>query len=302
MSDTHSIVPINLADASELDSLVEHRRVFALKECQLNIFETYHRTADVRLSFDGLVVSSMMRGRKVMSLADDPQFDFVPGESVILPEGVAMKVDFPDADMQHPVQCATLALDNAMVQRNLEHLNAHYPNPEHPFEWKLDFRHYHFRNNRELAASINKLISISMEDHAAKDALADLSLKFLLLRIIQTQNLAVLQEHKDPRDLRLAPVVDHIRRHLAQHISVDGLARLAGMSRPVFFRTFKASYGITPLEHVLHERIRAAKELLADPSLSVSEVCYRSGFNNLNYFIRQFKRIVGLTPTAFRLQ
>ncbi len=37
-------------------------------------------------------------------------------------------------------------------------------------------------------------------------------------------------------------------------------------------------------------------------SLTVSEVCCRPGFNNLNYFIRQFKRIVGLTPTAFRVQ
>lgn len=300
MPGAHSIVPINLADTNTLDSLVEHRRVFDLKECQLNIFETYSRCSDVVLSYDGLVVSSMMRGRKRMSLHEDPAFDFVPGESVILPEGVSMRVDFPDADMQHPVQCATLALDHHMVQRNLDHLNAHYPNTEHPFAWQLDFRRYHFQNNRELAASINKLISISMEDHAAKDALADLSLKFLLLRIIQTQNLAVLQEQHTPHDLRLAPAVDHIRRHLAERISVDGLARMAGMSRPVFYRTFKASFGITPLEHVLNERINAARELLADPTLSVSEVCYRSGFNNLNYFTRQFKRIVGLTPTAFR--
>ena len=300
MPQSHHLAPINLTDSSALDSLVEHRRVFGLKECQLNIFETYHRCADVALSFDGVVVSSMMRGRKVMSVSGDQRFEFVPGESVIIPEGIAMKVDFPDADLQHPVQCATLALDRAMVDRNLAFLNEQYPNTAAPFAWQLDFSRYHFQNNRELAASINRLISISMEEHAAKDALADLSLKFLLLRIIQTQNLALLQEHCEPHDLRMAPVAEHIQRNLAQRITVDDLARVAGMSRPVFFRTFKATYGTTPLEHVLHERIKAAKQLLSDPSLSVSEVCYRSGFNNLNYFIRQFKRIEGLTPKLYQ--
>lgn len=151
-----------------------------------------------------------------MRLSDLEQFDFVPGQSVILPEGVSMRVDFPEADMSRPVQCATLALDWDMVNRNLAFLNEHYSNTEAPFEWRLNFSRYHFENNRELAHSINRLISISMENDVAKDALADLSLKFLLLRIIQTQNLAIAQENPRARELRFAPVLDYIQRNFPE--------------------------------------------------------------------------------------
>jgi len=300
MSNAHHLLPINLSDISKLDSLVEHRRVFNLKDCQLNIFETYHQTEGVALSYRGLVVSSMIRGRKIMSLADSEQFDFVPGESVILPEGISMKVDFPDADMARPVQCATLALNWDMVNKNLEFLNEQYPRLSPPFEWKLNFNRYHFQNNRELASSINRLITISMENDVAKDALADLSLKFLLLRIIQTQHLALAQDHSKARELHFAPVLDYIQKNLSGKITVDTLAQVAGMSKTLFFKSFRSFFGATPIEFILKERLQRAKQLLADPDITITEVCYQTGFNNVNYFIRQFKRLEGVTPRRYR--
>lgn len=297
---SNCLTPINLSDINQLDSLVEHRRVFHLKDCQLNIFETYHKSKDVALSFDGLVLSSMMRGKKIMSLDNRDPFYFIPGQSIILPEGVTMKVDFPEADHAHPVQCATLALDWNMVDRNLEFLNTHYPKKEAPFEWKLDFRRYHFQNNPELAMCINRLIGISMEDHPGKDALADLTLKFLLLRIIQTQQLALAGESPKIHDLHFAPVLEYIHEHLDQTITIDQLAGIAGMSKTRFYKSFKAYFGQTPIHFILRQRIQLAKKLLANPDMNVSEVSYHSGFNNVHYFIRQFKRSEGITPSQYR--
>lgn len=299
MDKTCHIAPINLSDCTQLDSLVEHRRVFNLKHCELNIFETFHRCHDVALSYNGLVVSSMMRGKKIMSLAGTQEFDFLPGESVILPEGISMKVDFPEADARHPVQCATLALDWDMVNKNIAFLNEQYPNLEAPFEWQLNFSKYHFVNNRELASSINKLIGISMENNTAKDALADLSLKFLLLRIIQTQNLVLIAD-TSLREHRFTSLVRYIKEHLTENMSIDTLARESFMSKSAFFRAFKETFGVPPLEYILRERIQQAKKLMADPTISITEVCYQSGFNNLNYFIKLFKRLEQLTPTEFR--
>lgn len=300
MEHAHHLLPINLSDVTKLDSLVEHRRAFNLKDCQLNIFETYHQTKDVALSYDGLVVSSMIRGKKTMSISGADRFDFIPGQSVILPEGVSMSVDFPEADMSRPVQCATLALDWDMVNKNLEFLNEHYPNPASPGGWQLNFSRYHFQNNRELATSINRLISISMEDDPAKDALADLSLKFLLLRIIQTQQLALVEPINSSQELPFAPVLDHIHKNLAQKITIDELARVAGMSKSLFFRSFKTYFGETPVAFIVRERVKRAKQLLADPEMTTTAACYEAGFNNVNYFIRQFKRLEGITPKNYR--
>src|SRR6187402_824887 len=139
MTNICELDPINLSDSTKLDNLVEHRRVFNLKDCELNIFETFHKCDNVVLSHNGLVVSSMMRGKKLMTVSRSEKFDFLPGESVIVPEDVKMKVDFPEADENHPVQCATLSLKWDMVNKNLEFLNENYPNSASPFEWKLNF-------------------------------------------------------------------------------------------------------------------------------------------------------------------
>src|SRR3546814_10303823 len=51
-------------------------------------------------------------------------------------------------------------------------------------------------------------------------------------------------------------------------ISVDALARVAGMSKTLFYRSFKAFFGVTPIEFVVKERVQRAKQLLADPDRS----------------------------------
>ncbi len=299
MNQVCQLAPINLSDSTQLDSLVEHRRVYNLKHCELNIFETFHRCADVMLSYNGLVVSSMLRGKKVMSLSGAKEFEFLPGESVILPDDVTMRVDFPEADLTRPVQCATIALDWDIVNKNIAFLNEQYPFDSEPYEWKLNFSQYHFVNNKELAGSINKLISISMETDVAKDALADLALKSLLLRIIQTQNQVVAQISTLSAQ-QFIGVIEYIKNHLSQKISIDALAKECGMSRSAFFQAFKNHFGTSPLEFIIRERISLSKVLLENSQEDITDICYQAGFNNLNYFIRQFKKQEGVSPSIYR--
>ncbi len=299
MPGKYALAPVNLSDTKTLTSLIENRRVYSLNQCELNIFETYRQCSDVVLSYDGLVITSMLRGRKVMYLSQNPGFDFLPGETVILPEGVSMKVDFPEADAKHPVQCATLALDWPVVIQTLAFLNEQYPRRDDVTEWKLNFSQYHFYNNRELANVMNKLISISMEDDPAKDALADLTLKSLLIRVIQTQNMASIQDGL-PANNRFTAVVDYIREHLTEKIGIDVLCQKACMSKSGFFRSFKEVFGLSPVEFIIRERISLAKRLLTNPTTTVAEVCYQAGFNNPHYFSRLFKLLEGVTPTSYR--
>ena len=299
MDNKYALQPINLSDSAKLESLVEHRRVFNLDHCELNIFETYRQCSDVYLSYNGLVITSMLRGKKVMYLYQQPGFDFLPGETVILPQGVSMKVDFPEADDKNPVQCATLALDWNKVNSTLDFLNENYPKTDDKFEWKLNFSQYHFYNNRELADSINSLISISMDDGPGKDALADLTLKSLLVRVIQTQNLHSIESNVNAGG-RLITVVQYIREHLTEKIGIEVLCRKACMSKSSFFRLFKETFGLSPVEYIIRQRIQMAKTLLADRTVNITAACYRSGFNNLNYFARLFKRVEGVTPKEFQ--
>ena len=93
---------------------------------------------------------------------------------------------------------------------------------------------------------------------------------------------------------------DHADRSYATPVTLDELADVACMSKYHFVRLFKATYGVTPMEHVSQRRIERAQDLLRATNLTVTEVCFAVGFSSLGSFSTRFKAIVGETPTQFQ--
>lgn len=296
------ITPPRLSNEKSLKTLVENRTVYSLNHCELNLFETYQTSALVPLKFNDLVVTSMLRGKKVMHLFDDPEFDYLPGETVVIPSNVEMKIDFPEAATDNPTQCLALAIDQAKITDTLHFLNERYPKDGTDRFWHLDYQNYFFYNNVDLAATINKLIKECTSTSITKDALADLTLQELLIRIIQTQTAKSIEEGT-PNDQNhaIGQVVEYIRKNLRENISLKGLSDKACMSTTSFYRFFKRELGMSPIEFVLNEKIKCAKKLLKDPNLQINEVCFLSGFEDCNYFIRLFKKYEGITPKQYQL-
>ena len=93
---------------------------------------------------------------------------------------------------------------------------------------------------------------------------------------------------------------DHIDRHYAEPLDLDGLARVAGVSKYHFARTFEATYGETPIRYLTRRRIERAQDLLRHANLTVTEVCMLVGFASLGSFSTRFTQLVGESPTAYR--
>ena len=293
---------IQVSGEKSLKTLVENRRAFTLQNCELNLFETLQASVLVPLTFSDFVVTSMLRGKKVMHLFDKPGFDYLPGETVLVPANVTMKIDFPDATKQNPTQCIALALDQTKIQHIVDRLNEEYPREGQDHFWKLQHNQYHFLNNIELAQTMNKLIKICSGSGVGKDILADLTLQELIVHIIQTQNLQIITDDKTENDHNnpLAYVVNYIRANISEKIQVEDLSEKACMSRTSFYRAFKREFKISPLDFILKEKIKKAKQILSESKTSISEVCYQLGFSDLNYFGRQFKKSEGISPTQYR--
>jgi AraC-like DNA-binding protein len=296
------IQPPLLTSEKSLKTLVENRTVYSLNHCELNIFETYETSTAVPLQFNDFVVTSMLRGKKVMHLFDDPGFVYLPGETVVIPSNVAMKIDFPEASKNNPTQCLALAIDPKKITDTLHFLNERYPKEGDNQFWQLNYQNYFFYNNIELATTINKLIKECMSVSITKDALADLTLQELLIRIIQTQTAKAVSEGSfSQTNNPMNPVIEFIRQNLKEKFSMKLLSEKACMSTTSFYRFFKRELGMTPVEFIINEKIKCAKQLLKNPSMQINEICYLSGFEDCNYFIRLFKKHEGITPKQYQL-
>lgn len=288
--------------SSDLKTLVENRTTYTLDTCELNIFETHQQAADVNLVFGDLVLTTMLKGKKVMHLFDKPGFEYLPGESVIVPPNELMKIDFPEAELDNPTQCIALSISKEMIENTFNLLNEKFSDKVLTQEWGLDLNYFHLINTQDLSEIINRFIRIGVKERSKeKDLIASLALKELLIRLSQTQARDMLE--KTYKELsggnRLARVVQYIKENIRENLQLDDLAGQACLSKAHFLRTFKQELGLTPMEYVLKERLKLARKYLLLGEFQIQEVSMMSGFNNNTYFIRAFKQEFGCTPKAF---
>lgn len=137
--------------------------------------------------------------------------------------------------------------------------------------------------------------------HSENAAFEDLS-----YRVAETV-FATLAEHAMPavsvndRDRRrVADAVQRIERKSDSTLTLNGLAREAGVSAFHFLRIFRDSVGMTPHQFVLRTRLQNAALELRRTEKPVSAIAFDAGFGDLSTFNRRFKRLMGVSPSAWR--
>jgi AraC-like DNA-binding protein len=108
----------------------------------------------------------------------------------------------------------------------------------------------------------------------------------------------VFVNQKDAR--KFNKVMSYVSDNFRQQLSIDQAASLVHMSINSFCRYFKKRTGKTFTQYINDVRITYACELLVEGELNVAQVCFESGYENLSYFNRQFKRLKGITPLQYR--
>ena len=95
-------------------------------------------------------------------------------------------------------------------------------------------------------------------------------------------------------------VCEFIEEHLAEDISLARAASVVRLSPFHFCRAFKASLGRPPHQYQMIRRVERAKTLLANTSLSLTEIAASVGYSDANKFSTMFKKVVGQTPNGYR--
>jgi AraC-like DNA-binding protein len=100
--------------------------------------------------------------------------------------------------------------------------------------------------------------------------------------------------------LRVGSVIGALENDFSRDWKLDDLLKIAHMSRSNLMRVFRKATGQTPIEYLVRLRIQRAMEMLRNSNLSITEIAMEAGFNDSNYFTRQFRRVLGESPRAFR--
>ena len=97
-------------------------------------------------------------------------------------------------------------------------------------------------------------------------------------------------------------VQDHVFERLTAKIYLPEVAKIAGMTESAFSRFFKKNSGNSFTDHVTKLRMVRACELLSDPKMPITEICFDVGYTNISNFNRLFRKLRGTTPSAYRRQ
>ena len=283
----------------KLQSLVENQTSYTLNNAALHIFETHAQAEKVILEFDQPVLASMLKGKKIMHLKDKQAFDFLPGESLILPSREVMCIDFPEARSNKPTQCLAMAISEEKIKRVLCRMNEQMPKPDNLS--LLDYN-FHFTNDLGIYQILQRLMFLFTEEHPSKDLFVDNMLEELIIRILQTNSRKIYTEKSIglATSNRLAYVVTFIRSNLSSNISISDLSRKACMSESNFYRVFKNELGVSPIDFINNERIKLAVSLLQDKKRSIKEIYRECGFESRSYFNRVFKSRKNMAPGDYQ--
>lgn len=286
------------------DRLVENRTVIHTAQLELNLFETFEQAQSVVLRFDSAVFVSMISGKKLIRLGEASHvFPLLPQEAFMLPSGRSMSIDFPEASPTQPTRCIALAISDELVQHTLRKLTCYQT--DYPHESILvSHTHAPIIRAADIQTTISRLVHLLTQPSVSKldCALADTLAEELLLHVARhtPHQLCLPSTYPSRAQQTVEFIRTYIQQHLDRPISIAELCRAACLSQSALFRLFRQELGLSPVQVILRERIRRAKQLLQHASISITDVCYESGFSSLSYFIRVFRRLTGKTPGQYR--
>lgn len=99
---------------------------------------------------------------------------------------------------------------------------------------------------------------------------------------------------------RYKQIVTYVQEYFAEKVTLEELAAQVRCNPQYLCHFFKEIAGVPPIQYLISYRLERAKEMLLDTTKTVLEVSMDCGFDNVSYFIRQFKKAEGVTPRAYR--
>lgn len=158
---------------------------------------------------------------------------------------------------------------------------------------------FHGKTKEQVGSKIEHLLDLSNFDRllAFLNILQELaeSEEYTLLNV---EN--VVLESKPQDTARLDTIYSYVSEHFKNTISLEEISDQVSMTEQAFSRYFKNKTGKTFTQFVNEYRLVHASKLLSEQHLSITDICFESGFNNFSHFNKKFKEFTGKSPSQYR--
>lgn len=283
------------------DVLVERKAYFSSKNIELHFYETIAPAQQVPIKFSSPVVALMLQGEKILEMESLGRFCYRPGESLIVPAETKISIDFPSASAENPVQCLAFVPESTLVEEALYDFYEQTSELTEQANESLDFSTDLLLRDQRILQTVKYLLFLFQENNEHRDLFINMTTKELVIRILQSKARRRFLSHFQGEENAMNHIARYIRQNIYSSLSVLELSKQANMSKSKFFNLFKNSFGITPNEFIIREKIEEAKRIiLRYPKKSITAIAYDLGYSDTSYFCKQFKNLIGSSPNTFR--
>ena len=145
--------------------------------------------------------------------------------------------------------------------------------------------------------SISEKYAIQIEKIATIQQLADLR-KVMLREYCEAVRNYSLKDYS----YLIRKAIEYIRFHLEQELNLEVISEAIHSSTFELSRKFKKETGQSLTDYINKLRINEALNMMENHNLSITDIAYMTGFNDVNYFTKVFKKYKGMTPSSYRKQ
>lgn len=156
---------------------------------------------------------------------------------------------------------------------------------------------YHLtENEQQRFESFFNLLSETVKENK-KEKIVKNILECIVLDILEKMD---TQAKIDKQNIPIYKAIMYIMRNFKSTISLEEISREAGLSKNYFSNIFNKNMGMSVSTYISNVRLLFAKNLLMSTDMTVTEICFESGFNSIAAFSKEYKKKYGISPKASR--
>ncbi|AEH01471.1 transcriptional regulator, AraC family [Lacinutrix sp. 5H-3-7-4] len=267
----------------------------------LTIYETNSPCKDILFTFDKYMITIMLSGHKTV-VSKNVKVEFFPG-MVFIPEiNITQTVEISNASFSNPTKCLVLDVEPKFIENLVLELmedEAWKTN----FDYTLNEKHSHFiSNDSNTIESFERFYKyLKLGNTGLSSRINNVILRELILRVLQTEAGSLLVENvrNKIKDRNLEKTISYIKTNLRNKITINDLVRISGFGKTKLFSRFKETFGVTPVNYIMEERIKYSLKIIKSID-SLQSVAFQSGFNTYEHFYKSFKKIKGISPMTYK--